>query len=52
MDVGYRMRILEAVEDVNEKQKTIPFSKLKAAMPELQGKTIAVWGACVQTRHR
>ena len=38
------MSILEAVEDVNEKQKTIPFTKLKAAMPELQGKNIAVWG--------
>lgn len=43
-ELGYRMRILEAVEDVNEKQKTIPFTKLKAAMPELTGKTIAVWG--------
>ena len=38
------MRILEAVEAVNEKQKTIPFKKLKAAMPELKGKRIAVWG--------
>ena len=38
------MRILEAVEEVNEKQKTIPFAKLQAAMPELEGKNIAVWG--------
>ena len=29
---------------MNEKQKTIPFAKLKAAMPELKGKRIAVWG--------
>jgi UDP-glucose 6-dehydrogenase len=38
------MSILEAVEEVNERQKTIPCAKLQAAMPELQGKTIAVWG--------
>lgn len=43
-ELGYRMSILEAVEDVNERQKTIPFAKLQAAMPELQGKNIAVWG--------
>ena len=43
-ELGYRMSILEAVEEVNERQKTLPFAKLKAAMPELQGKTIAVWG--------
>jgi len=43
-ELGYHMRILEAVEAVNEKQKTIPFAKLKAAMPELAGKNIAVWG--------
>lgn len=44
IELGYRMRILEAVEEVNEKQKTLPFSKLKAALPGLEGKTIAVWG--------
>lgn len=43
-ELGYRMSILEAVEDVNERQKQIPFAKLKAAMPELKGKRIAVWG--------
>ena len=43
-ELGYRMSILEAVEEVNERQKTIPFAKLQAAMPELQGKNIAVWG--------
>lgn len=43
-ELGYRMSILEAVEEVNERQKTIPFAKLKETMPELAGKTIAVWG--------
>lgn len=42
--VGYQMRVLEAVEAVNDIQKTIPYTKLKAAMPELAGKKIAVWG--------
>ena len=39
-ELGYRMRILEAVEEVNERQKTIPFAKLKEAMPELAGKKV------------
>ena len=43
-ELGYRMSILESVEEVNEKQKTIPFVKLQAAMPELEGKRIAEWG--------
>lgn len=43
-ELGYRMRILEAVEAVNERQKTLPFEKLKSAMPELKGKLITVWG--------
>ena len=43
-ELGYRMQILEAVEAVNERQKTIPFEKLQAALPELEGKRIAVWG--------
>ncbi|MBR2144258.1 MAG: UDP-glucose/GDP-mannose dehydrogenase family protein [Akkermansia sp.] len=42
--LGYRMRILEAVEEVNERQKQLPFAKLKDAMPELKDKTVAVWG--------
>lgn len=43
-ELGYHMSILEAVEAVNERQKTIPFAKLQAAMPDLAGKRIAVWG--------
>ncbi len=41
---GYRMQVLEAVEAVNEVQKTIPFRKLQAEIPQLAGKKIAVWG--------
>ncbi|MDR2804663.1 MAG: UDP-glucose/GDP-mannose dehydrogenase family protein [Dysgonamonadaceae bacterium] len=41
---GYNMRVLQAVEAVNEKQKTILFDKLLKIFPDIKGKTIAVWG--------
>lgn len=42
---GYRMRVLEAVEEVNDLQKSVLVDKLKAYFNgELQGKTIAMWG--------
>ena len=41
---GYDMQVLQAVESVNEKQKTILFEKLKRVLNDLQGKTIALWG--------
>lgn len=42
---GYEMRILQAVEDVNEDQKNILFDKLmKYYNGNIEGKTIAVWG--------
>ncbi|MGI6220137.1 MAG: UDP-glucose dehydrogenase family protein [Bacteroidaceae bacterium] len=41
---GYEMRVLKAVEEVNEAQKEILFKKLKKHLPDLQGKTIALWG--------
>lgn len=41
---GYRMRIIEAVEEVNELQKGIVFSKLEKVLGNLSGKRIAIWG--------
>ena len=42
---GYPMRILQAVEDVNEEQKTILFRKLSAHFGgDLQGRRVAMWG--------
>ena len=42
---GYHMRVIEAVELVNEEQKNIVFDKLsKAFNGDLKGKTIALWG--------
>jgi UDPglucose 6-dehydrogenase len=42
---GYDMQVLQAVEAVNDKQKSILFLKLqKAFNGDLSGKTIALWG--------
>ena len=42
---GHTMRILEAVEAVNDAQKSVLFNKINAYFGgELQGKTIAFWG--------
>lgn len=42
---GYHMRVIEAVEEVNEEQKNIVFDKLNRAFNgDLRGKTIAMWG--------
>lgn len=44
-DHGYPMRILQAVEEVNEQQKSILFRKLENYFKgNLKGKRIAVWG--------
>lgn len=42
---GYPMRILQAVEDVNEAQKSVLFRKLDAYFQgDLKGRRIALWG--------
>ena len=41
---GYEMRVLKAVEDVNDDQKKILFKKLANYYKDLKGKTIALWG--------
>lgn len=42
---GYPMRILQAVEDVNEAQKSVLFRKLEAYFQgDLKGRRIALWG--------
>lgn len=44
-DHGYPMRILQAVEDVNEEQKTLLYRKLSAHFGgDLQGRKVAMWG--------
>lgn len=41
---GYSMRVLKAVEEVNESQKLRLYYKLKSKMNDLKGKRIAIWG--------
>ena len=42
---GYEMKVLKAVDEVNEKQKQILFEKLlKHYHGELKGRTVALWG--------
>jgi UDPglucose 6-dehydrogenase len=42
---GYQMQILEAVESVNEKQKSVLFQKLiNRFQGNINGKTFAIWG--------
>lgn len=41
---GYEMRVIKAVEDVNERQKSIVYDKLASALGDLSGRNIALWG--------
>lgn len=41
---GYTMQVVEAVERVNELQKSVVVDKLQQALGDLRGKTVAVWG--------
>lgn len=43
-DHGYQMKIIEAVEAVNEHQKEVVIEKLKRYLGDLSGKKIAIWG--------
>jgi UDPglucose 6-dehydrogenase len=44
-DNNYSLRILQAVEDVNDEQKSILFNKINSHFKgNLSGKTIALWG--------
>lgn len=44
-DHGYSMRVIEAVEEVNNRQKEIVYHKLRDAIGgDLRGKRIALWG--------
>ena len=41
---GYTMQVIEAVERVNEAQKEVVFEKLQAALGDLRGKIVTIWG--------
>ena len=41
---GYSMKVLKAVEEVNEKQKEVLYHKLVRRIGDVKGKNIAIWG--------
>lgn len=44
-EVGYKMRVIEAVNEVNEYQKSVLYEKIKLAFGgNITGKKIALWG--------
>lgn len=43
-ECGHRMRIIEAVDEVNNMQKAVVFHKLSQALGSLRGKRVAIWG--------
>jgi UDPglucose 6-dehydrogenase len=43
-DVGYDATILAAVESINNRQKQVLFTKIKAHFGDLRDKTVAIWG--------
>ena len=44
MDNDYHMEVIEAVERVNEKQKSIVYDKIIKAVGDVNGKTVAILG--------
>jgi UDPglucose 6-dehydrogenase len=49
-DKGYDFKILRAVEDVNDRQKERLVDKIEAYLPDLSGRTIAIWGLAFKPR--
>lgn len=43
-EAGHRMKIIEAVDEVNNQQKLVVFHKLEAVLKTLRGKRVAIWG--------
>jgi UDPglucose 6-dehydrogenase len=43
-EAGRPLRVLHAVDEVNEAQKKILFTKIKVKFGNLKGKTLALWG--------
>ena len=46
------MEVIEAVERVNDRQKSIVYDKLTRLMGDVKGKTIAMLGLAFKPRYR
>lgn len=49
-EFGLRMKIIEAVDEVNDMQKAVLLKKIDRFMGEIKGKKIAVWGLAFKPR--
>ncbi|MFH1410423.1 MAG: UDP-glucose/GDP-mannose dehydrogenase family protein, partial [Patescibacteria group bacterium] len=49
-EYNYDFKILEAAEQVNDRQKELIFEKLHRHFPDMEGKTIAIWGLAFKPR--
>jgi len=49
-DKGYDFKILRSVEEVNDRQKERLVDKIERYFPDLQGRTIAIWGLAFKPR--
>ena len=47
---GIEPRLLSAVDEVNEHQKTVMFDKLSRRFPDFTGRKIAIWGLAFKPR--
>jgi UDPglucose 6-dehydrogenase len=49
--VGLNLKVLQAVDEVNNQQKEVMFAKISSLLgPDLKGKTIAIWGLAFKPR--
>lgn len=44
VDANYELRIMNAVQEVNQSQKEVLFAKVQQRFPDLKGRTFAIWG--------
>lgn len=43
-EMGLELKVVKAAEDANDLQKMVIYEKLRRIFPDLNGKTIAIWG--------
>ena len=48
--VGQPLALMQSVDDVNEAQKAVLFTKIKAHFGDVTGKTLALWGLAFKPR--
>ena len=49
-EVGFEANVLQGVEQVNDRQKTVLFDKIKSHFGNLNGMTFALWGLAFKPR--